>query len=116
MKLFRKHEKRKACCSGGNSTPASMYYAVQGKKGNGLKILGSGCAKCVALENAARTAISEMALNIELQHITDFAQIASYGVMTTPALVLDGNVVSYGKVLSVEEIKTILDSHRSIDK
>ena len=85
-----------------------MQKAENKKQEKGVKILGSGCAKCVQLEKAARQAISELNLNLNIEHITDFAQIASYGVMSTPALVLDGKVVSFGKVLSVEEIKSIL--------
>ena len=44
----------------------------------------------------------------DIDHVTDFVQIASYGVMTTPALVIDGKVVSLGKVLSVDEVKELL--------
>lgn len=112
MKLFGKKEE-KSCCCGGNDMTQSIQHAKQGKKELGIKILGSGCAKCKALENAVRTAVSELNLNMEIDHITDFAQIASYGVMTTPALVLGGNVVSYGKVLSVEEVKTILEGNQN---
>lgn len=78
------------------------------KQEQGIKILGSGCAKCMELEKATRTAISELQLNYEVDHITDFAEIASYGVMSTPALVLDGKVISYGKVLTVKEVKELL--------
>ena len=48
----------------------------------------------------------------EVEHVTDFAEIAAYGVMSTPALVVDGRVVSFGKVLTVEEIKRILEKVR----
>ena len=51
-----------------------------------------------------------MNLNLPISHITDFTQIASYGVMSTPALVLNGEVISFGKVLSVEEVKHILSN------
>ncbi len=108
MKLFGKKEEKKSCCCGGNCTPEAMQKAEKVKADSGIKILGSGCAKCIALENATRTAISELGLDLEIDHITDFAQIASYGVMSTPALVLNGKVVSYGKVLSVSEVKNIL--------
>ena len=100
MKLFKK---KKSCCCAENCTPENMQKAEKG-----VKILGSGCAKCMKLEKVTRQAISELNLNLNIEHITDFAQIASYGVMSTPALVLDGKVVSFGKVLSVEEIKSIL--------
>lgn len=112
MKLFGKKEEKSSCCCGGNCTPEAMQNAEQTKKESGIKILGSGCAKCIALENATQIAIVELGLDYEIQHITDFTQIASYGVMTTPALVLDGKVVSYGKVLTVEEIKKIIETKR----
>lgn len=108
MKLFRKKEETSSCCSGGNCTPEAVQEAEILKKENGIKILGSGCAKCVALENATKMAVSELGLDYVIQHITDFTQIACYGVMTTPALVFDGKVLSYGKVLSVDEIKEML--------
>lgn len=108
MKLFGKKEDKKSCCCGENCTPESMAQAESRKIEKGIKILGSGCAKCQSLENAVRTAMKELELDFEIEHITDFAQIASYGVMSTPGLVLNGKVVSYGKVLSVEEVKAIL--------
>lgn len=108
MKWFRKKEEKKACCCISNCTPETMKKAETAKTESGIKILGSGCSKCIELENATRTAVSELGLNLEIAHVTDFLQIASYGVMSTPALVLNGRVVSYGKVLSVEEVKTIL--------
>ena len=78
------------------------------KKEKGIKILGSGCAKCMEVEKATRTAIFELQLDYEIDHVTDFAEIASYGVMSTPALVLNGEVISYGKVLTVDEVKALL--------
>ena len=75
---------------------------------DGIKILGSGCQKCDKLEESVRIALSEFNFNLPIEHITDFSQIASYGVMSTPALVLNGEVVSFGKVLSVDEVKHIL--------
>lgn len=104
MNVFRKKENKTCCCE--TCTPQTMENVKIAE--TGIKILGSGCAKCHALEKAVQTAIQELQLNVDVEHITDFAQIASYGIMTTPALVIHGKVVSYGKVLSVEEIKTLL--------
>jgi small redox-active disulfide protein 2 len=73
-----------------------------------VKVLGSGCAKCRALEKATVEALAELGMDTTVEHVTDFAQIASYGVMSTPALVVDGNVVSYGRVLTKNEVKKIL--------
>ena len=108
MKLFGKKKETKSCCCGGNCTSETMENAESKKQEKGIKILGSGCAKCMELEKAVRTAISELQLDYEIDHVTDFAEIASYGVMSTPALVLDGEVISYGKVLTVEEVKELL--------
>lgn len=104
MKLFK--TKEEPCCKSLNSD--AIEAACERHRDNGIKILGSGCKKCVSLEEATKKAVQELDLNVEVSHITDFAQIASYGVMTTPALVVNGKVTSYGKVLSVEEVKQIL--------
>ncbi|MFL8888114.1 thioredoxin family protein [Helcococcus kunzii] len=72
------------------------------------KVLGSGCAKCQKLEENLKEALSQNGKNAEVEHVTDFAEIARYGVMSTPALVVDENVVSMGKVLTVDEIKNII--------
>lgn len=74
--------------------------------------MGSGCAKCHALEDAAREALEELGMDPTIDHVTDFAQIAAYGVMTTPALVVDGKVVSYGKVLKKDEAKALIQKVR----
>lgn len=108
MKLFRK-KKEASCCCGEKCTPENMMNAEQKKNDTGIKILGSGCAKCVALEKATRNALEELNLEFEIEHITDFVQIASYGVMSTPALVFNGKVLSYGKVLTIDEVKKLLE-------
>ena len=71
-------------------------------------ILGGGCANCNALERAAGQALTELGADPSVGHITDFSKIAQYGVMTTPALVLDGKVLCQGRVLSKEEAKRML--------
>ena len=116
MKLFGKKEEKKTCCCGGNCTSETMQNAEQTKSEKGIKVLGSGCAKCISLENSVRTALSEMGVNMEIEHVTDFSQIASYGVMSTPALVLNGKVVSYGNVLSVDEVKNIMKENLQNEK
>lgn len=73
-----------------------------------VKILGSGCAKCNALEAATREALAQLGIDSPIDHVTDFAQIAAYGVMSTPALVVDGKVLSYGKVLKTDEVVKLL--------
>ena len=85
-----------------------MAQAEAQKAAAGIKVLGSGCAKCNALEDAVRAALAELGRDTAIDHVTDFAQIAAYGVMTTPALVVNGKVVSYGKVLKKDEAKALL--------
>lgn len=113
MGLFGKSKKEEAsaCCCGG-STPEAMAHAEADKASGGVKVLGAGCAKCNALEEAARAALEELGMDAAIDHVTDFAQIAAYGVMTTPALVVDGKVVSYGKVLKKDEAKALIQKVR----
>lgn len=75
-----------------------------------IKVLGGGCAKCHELEANTKAALRALGMTDGVQLITDFSVIASYGVMCTPALVLDGKVVSSGRVLTTEEIKELLRS------
>jgi small redox-active disulfide protein 2 len=77
-----------------------------------IKVLGSGCAKCNQLEAAVKEALAALHMDTNIDHVTDFAQIATYGVMSTPALVVDGKVVSYGKVLKKDEVIEILKKVR----
>ena len=73
-----------------------------------IQILGTGCAKCNALTTAAEKAAQSLGLQYELEKVTDLKQIMAFGVMTTPALVVDGQVKVAGKVPSVPELKKLL--------
>ena len=73
-----------------------------------IQILGTGCAKCNALTQATEKAAQALGLPYELEKVTDLKQIMAFGVMTTPALVLDGKVKASGKVPSQDELKTLL--------
>ncbi len=73
-----------------------------------IHVLGTGCPKCKKLEENARAAVQALGLNTEIQKVTDINDIMGFGVMVTPCLVVDGDVKSTGKVLSVEEIKGLL--------
>lgn len=113
MGLFRKKKEEKKTCCCGNCNPQTMQQAETAKSsGAAIKILGSGCAKCNQLEASTKEALAELGMDTTIDHITDFTQIAAYGVMTTPALVVDGKVVSYGKVLKKDEIIDILKKNR----
>ncbi len=114
MALFgKKNEKTASCCCGGNCNAESMAKAEDAKtEGASVKVLGSGCAKCNALEAATKAALEQLGMDSTIDHVTDFSQIAAYGVMSTPALVVDGKVVAYGKVLKTEEVVKILQKIR----
>lgn len=77
-----------------------------------IKILGSGCKSCVTLKENTEKAIKEIGLEAEILKVTDFQDIMAYGVMSTPALVIDEKVVSFGKVLKPKEILKIIENHK----
>lgn len=69
-----------------------------------IKILGSGCAKCNRLEQLTREAVAELGLTAEFEHVREMDQILAYPVMTTPALVIDEEVMVAGRIPSREEL------------
>ena len=73
-----------------------------------IKILGIGCAKCQQVEKLAREAVAEAGVSADVEHVTDFKEIAGYGVFSTPAVVVDGKVMCAGKIPKKEEILTWL--------
>ena len=74
-----------------------------------IKILGAGCSKCEKFEKNLKIALEELSIDADIEIIGDLKEIVSYGVMTTPALVIDEKLVSTGKILSVKEIKKYLE-------
>lgn len=110
MALFgRKKTKEETCgCAGtckgkGQDTNAGT---------ESIKVLGAGCPKCKKLEAATKAALAELGMDEAVGHVTDYAEIAAYGVMSTPALVVDEKVVSYGKVLDKDEVVALLKKER----
>ena len=73
-----------------------------------IQVLGTGCKKCSNLAEAADTAAKELGIDYELEKVTDIVKIMEAGVMTTPALVIDGAVKVSGRVPSADELKKIL--------
>ena len=96
-------EAKNASCSCGGECNSSTKNIIE------IRILGSGCKNCNALEKHTLEALNELGIKSELNHITDFAEIAKYGIMSTPGLWINGKIVSYGKVLSKDEIKKIIE-------
>jgi small redox-active disulfide protein 2 len=73
-----------------------------------IKVLGPGCANCQKLEALAKRAVEELSLDAEVVKVSDYAEIMSYGVMSTPALVVDEKLVLAGRVPTYDEVVTIL--------
>jgi small redox-active disulfide protein 2 len=69
-----------------------------------IKILGPGCANCKKVEKLVRETVAEAGVQADIEKVSDFMQIAKYGVFSTPAVVVDGKVKSVGKVPKKEEI------------
>lgn len=114
MTLFNFGKKKEtSSCSCGSCDCESMAKAEKAKtQGANVKVLGSGCSKCNQLEAATKAALEQLGMDTMIDHVSDFSEIAAYGVMTTPALVVDGKVVSYGKVLKTDEVVKILQKAR----
>lgn len=96
MFLFRKKQAAPAATSVPN-------------KALSVKVLGSGCAKCNRLEETTRQALDCLGYSAAVEHIKDFSQIAAYGVMTTPALVVNEKVVASGRELSLKEAMQLIE-------
>jgi len=73
-----------------------------------LQILGTGCAKCANLAAATEQAANSLGLEYQIEKVTDLKEIMTFGVMMTPALVVDGKVKVAGRVPSVEDLKKML--------
>jgi len=74
-----------------------------------IKILGTGCPKCKALDRSVRKVVEENQIDAEITKVEDIMDIMNYGVMRTPGLVIDGKVVVSGRLPSAEEIKKFLN-------
>lgn len=76
-----------------------------------VKILGTGCVNCKNLEILTRAALDELGLDVPIEKVTDPGEIVSWGVMSTPALVVDDDVVTSGRIPSPVQLKELLRSH-----
>ena len=75
-----------------------------------IQILGAGCSKCKALKANAEEAVKALGIEATVERVEKIQEIMKFGVMTTPALVVDGKVKSAGKVLSAEDVRKILET------
>jgi small redox-active disulfide protein 2 len=69
-----------------------------------IEVLGPGCSNCQRLERVAAEAVATTGIDADIRHVTNYVEIAARGVMSTPGLVIDGRVVSYGRIPSVDDV------------
>jgi small redox-active disulfide protein 2 len=91
-----------------HQAPPLGGWGVLKLAGMDIKVLGTGCSKCKTLEKVTRDAVAEAGIDASVTKVDNIVEIMSYGIMVTPALVIDGKVVVKGRVPSVEEIKSLL--------
>ncbi len=113
MALFHFKKTPEPCCSGGYCLPDDGCCTdTNGCAGgdccaaeteSAVKVLGGGCKNCHKLEENAREALKSLGMDAQVELVTDPAAIAASGVMSTPALMVDGKIVSTGRVLTAEQ-------------
>lgn len=118
MSIFGKKEKndegKKVCACGGKCDAKAMEATTENKNQSDdkkVKVLGTGCTKCNDLTFNTKLALEKLNLNNTVEKVIDITEITRYGVMTTPALVINNKVVSYGKLLKVDDIVELLKKH-----
>ena len=79
-----------------------------------IKVLGSGCANCKKLHENVSRAVSEMGLQADVLYITDLKEIAKSGLLRTPGLIVDNVSISYGRVLTTEETKRLIENFQRL--
>ena len=117
MALFnfgKKKEEKKAptCCSGvaePKTEETTFCCCGSSEKGvSSIKILGAGCKSCHEQYENAKAAVKAMGLSVQVEYITDMEKVMAYGVMSMPAIVVNEQVVSMGKVLKVADVEKLL--------
>lgn len=112
----KKEEKAPACACQCGCPAAEADAAQAAKEMSGIcdgalsiKVLGAGCASCHTLLENTKKAVADAGLKVDVEYVTDMAQIAGYGVMSIPALVVNEKVVTMGKVLKQNEVEDLLN-------
>lgn len=117
MALFnfgkKKEEEKKtpACCCGNTEAKAEETACCCGAPVDGIcciKVLGAGCKACHEQYENAMAAVKTMGLDLEVEYITDMEKVMGYGVMSMPAIVVNEQVVSMGKVLKAADVEKLL--------
>lgn len=108
-KKDKKQEERTVCSCSGNFDAKEEKEVVRGDAAAvSIKVLGAGCRNCQALLENTKEAVFALHLSADVEHVTDLAKMAQYGIMSTPALVVNEKVVSAGRVLKSADIEKLL--------
>lgn len=124
MALFnfgkKKEEKKAPACACACGCPTSGTEEItndccpEAKDGiRCIKVLGAGCKSCHELYENTKQAVNDMGFDLEIEYITDMEKVMTYGVMSTPALVVNEKVVSMGKVLKTTDIEKLLTKYEN---
>lgn len=100
-----------SCQCGTNTEPVQQEpqtCSCNGSPITSIQVLGTGCTSCHTLLEHTQQAVSNLGLSVQVEYVQDMVKIASYGVMRTPALMVNGQVVATGRVLSVADVEAIL--------
>mgnify|MGYP000876793498 CR=1 FL=1 len=113
FKFGKKNEEKKtaACCCGSETTAEEAAAYCCGTSVDGIcciKVLGAGCKSCHEQYENAKAAVKSMGLSIEVEYISDMEKVMAYGVMSMPAIVVNEQVVSMGKVLKAADVEKLL--------
>lgn len=115
MALFGFGKKKEAekqvptcCCGSGAKTEEPCCCGDAGSGAASIKVLGAGCKSCHEQYENAMAAVRAMGLDLEVEYITDMEKVMSYGVMSMPAIVVNEQVVSMGKVLKAADVEKLL--------
>lgn len=108
MSLFgkKKEEQPACCCNGSCESMEAKPVKAEGKLN--IKVLGAGCKSCHQQYENVKEAVAALGIDAEVEYITDMEKVMSYGVMSMPAVVVNEQIVSMGKVLKVSEIEKML--------
>lgn len=103
-------ETKGGCCCGSTPVNESANEGCCSCEGKGchIKVLGAGCKSCHEQQENVKKAVANMSLDAEVEYITDMEKVMSYGVMSMPAIVVNEQVVSMGKVLKVAQVEELL--------
>ena len=103
-----KAEETTGCCCGSTSKAEASCCGAPAEGICCVKVLGAGCKSCHEQYENAKTAVQALGLNVEVEYITDMEKVMAYGVMSMPAIVVNDQVVSMGKVLKAADVEKLL--------